>query len=182
MSEELAGKRITLGVTGSIAAYKAAEIASALVKMKADVHVILTKGAANFITPLTMRTLSRNVVAADMWEEHGWKPEHIDLAATDLLLVAPATAHLIAEFAQGLAPDILTGTYLATRAPVLLAPAMNTMMLDHPATQANIKLLRERGVKFVDTAAGVLACGDEGKGKLANVSTIVEAAVNILLA
>lgn len=181
MSEKLDGKTVVLGVTGSIAAYKAAEIAGSLVKLGVNVHIILTQSAARFITPLTMRTVSRNVVAADIWDSKDWKPGHIDLAkAADLLLVAPATAHKIAEFAQGLAPDLLTGTYLATKAPVLIAPAMNMNMLSHPATQANIALLRQRGVQFVDSKEGILACGDEGPGKLANVETIVEAAVKIL--
>jgi len=181
MNETLKGKVIALGITGSIAAYKAADICGALVRLGADVHVIMTQSAARFITPLTMRTLSRNTVAADMWDDTGWKPGHIDIAdAADLLLVAPATAHIIAEFAQGLAPDILTCAYLATRAPTLIAPAMNGKMLDHPATQANIALLRERGVRFVDTAEGMLACGYEGRGRLAPVETIVEAVEKLL--
>lgn len=181
MSEELKGKTVVLGVTGSIAAYKAADICSQLVKLGASVHVIMTNSAARFITPLTMRTMSRNVVAADIWDSTSWKPSHIDLAGSaDLLLVAPATAHKIAEFATGLAPDLLSGTFLATRAPTLIAPAMNTNMLDHPATCANIQTLRERGVLFVDAAEGVLACGDEGRGKMAPVETVVEAAIKVL--
>ncbi len=175
------GKVVALGVTGSIAAYKAADICSQLVKLGADVHVIMTQSAARFISPLTMRTMSRNQVAADMWDDSKWKPGHIDIAdAADLLLVAPATAHIIAEFACGLAPDLLTCAYLATRAPTLIAPAMNGKMLDHPATQANIRTLRERGVQFVDTAEGMLACGYEGKGRLAPVEMIVEQAVGLL--
>jgi phosphopantothenoylcysteine decarboxylase len=181
VSEELKGKRIVLGVTGSIAAYKAADIAGALVKLGAEVHVIMTESALHFITPLTMRTVSRNPVITDMWDDYGWKPEHIKLSdAADLLIVAPATANVIAEFACGLAPDMLTTTYLATKAPVLIAPAMNCKMLEHPATVANIKLLTERGVKFVEPAQGLLACGYEGKGKLAPVEDIVQAAVSIL--
>ena len=181
MSEELKGKCVVLGVTGSIAAYKAADIAGSLVKLGAEVHVILTNAAQEFVTPLTMRTVSRNEVATDLWEDHGWKPEHIDLAGkADLLLVAPATANVIAEFACGLAPDMLTSVYLATKAPVLVAPAMNCNMLEHPATVANIKLLMERGVKFVEPATGLLACGYEGKGKMAAVEDVVQAAVAVL--
>ena len=181
MGEELKGKLIVLGVTGSIAAYKAADIAGALVKKGADVHVILTQSAARFITPLTLRTLSRNPVVVDMWDDTGWKPGHINLAdSASLLLVAPATAHKIAEFAQGLAPDMLTCTYLATKAPVLIAPAMNTKMLEHPATQANIKLLRERGVRFIEPANGLLACGYEGAGHIAPVEGIVQAVIDVL--
>jgi len=181
MSEELNGKTIILGVTGSIAACKAADLAGALVKMGADVHVILTTDAARFITPLTLRTLSRNEVVADMWDDTGWKPGHIDLAdSADLFLVAPATANKLAEFAHGLASDMLSCTYLATKAPVLVAPAMNTKMLEHPATQANIKTLRERGVKFVEPSSGMLACGYAGAGHIASVEDIVRAAVLIL--
>ena len=181
VSEELKGKVIVLGVTGSIAAYKAADIASALVKLGADVHVILTQSAARFITPLTMRTMSRNPVVTDMWDDSGWKPGHINLSdAADLLLVAPATAHKIAEFAQGLAPDMLTCAYLATKSPVLIAPAMNTKMLEHPATQANIRILKDRGVKFVEPMNGMLACGYEGKGHIAAVEDVVRAACEIL--
>jgi phosphopantothenoylcysteine decarboxylase/phosphopantothenate--cysteine ligase len=182
VSEELKGKCVVLGVTGSIAAYKAADIAGSLVKLGADVHVIMTESAQKFVTPLTMRTASRNPVVADMWDDHGWKPEHIKLSdAADLLLVAPATANIIAEFAYGLAPDMLTTTYLATKAPVLIAPAMNCKMLEHPATVANIKILTERGVKFVEPAVGLLACGYEGKGKLAAPEEIVQAAVKLLI-
>jgi phosphopantothenoylcysteine synthetase/decarboxylase len=181
MSEELKGKCIVLGVTGSIAAYKAADIAGSLVKLGAEVHVILTEAAQQFITPLTMRTVSRNQVVTSLWEDHGWKPEHIDLAGrADLLLVAPATANTIAEFAQGLTPDMLASVYLATKAPALIAPAMNCNMLEHPATVANIKLLMERGVKFVEPAVGLLACGYEGKGKMAAPEEVVKAAVMLL--
>lgn len=181
MSEELKGKCIVLGVTGSIAAYKAADIAGSLVKLGADVHVILTEAAQQFVTPLTLRTLSRNEVVTGLWEDHGWKPEHIDLAGrADLLLVAPATANTIAEFAQGLAPDMLSSVYLATKAPVLIAPAMNCNMLEHPATVANIQLLMERGVKFVEPSVGLLACGYEGKGKMATPEDVVQATVAVL--
>jgi phosphopantothenoylcysteine decarboxylase len=174
---KLKGRTILLGVTGSIAAYKAADIISRLVEAGAEVHPILTAGAANFIQPLTLQTLSQNPVVSDIWGEGaGWQPGHIELAdRADLLLVAPATAHCIAQFAQGLAPDLLTSVHLATLAPVMLAPAMNGKMLKHPATQANLRCLRERGYHFIEPDTGMLACGYEGPGKLAAVETIVMA-------
>lgn len=140
---------------------------------------IMTAGACSFIAPLTLQTLSRNPVASDLWNEgEGWQPGHIDLAdRADLLLVAPATAHCIAQFAQGLAPDLLTSIHLATPAPVMIAPAMNGKMLNHPATQANINTLRDRGCHFIEPERGMLACGYEGQGKLATVEVIVDAVI-----
>lgn len=181
-TQPLAGRTILLGITGSIAAYKAADIASALVKAGADVHAVLSENGARFITPLTLKTLTRNPALVDLWEEgEGWQPGHIELAdKADLLLVAPATAHTLACMAHGLAPNLLTSIYLATPAPVLLAPAMNSKMLAHPATQANLATLKARGHGIIEPAEGVLACGYEGKGKLAPVDTIVEAAVELL--
>lgn len=174
----LKGKRVLLGVAGSIAAYKAADICSQLVKLGADVHVVMTEGAAKIITPMTLQVLSRNPVGTDMWDANGWQPDHIELADNaDLLLVAPVTANKIAEFALGLAPDLLSSIYLATPAPVMIAPAMNGKMLTHPATQKNLLTLRDRGVKVVEPATGLLACGYEGVGKLAPVDDIVAAAV-----
>ncbi|MDR1497370.1 MAG: phosphopantothenoylcysteine decarboxylase [Puniceicoccales bacterium] len=172
----LGKKTIVLGVTGSIAAYKAADIASRLVKLDACVRVVMTPAAARFISPLTLQTLSRNPVALDPWEEpREWLPNHIPLAdAADLLLVAPATANTLACFAHGLAPNLLTNIYLATRAPVMLAPAMNSNMLAHPATRANLDVLRERGDIIIEPDTGVLACGAVGKGRLAPVEAIVE--------
>lgn len=172
----LHGKRIVLGVTGSIAAYKAADITSQLIKLGAEVRVVMTKEATEFIQPLTLQVLSRQPVSVDLWgEKNGWQPGHIDLADTaDLLLVAPATAHTLACFAHGLAPDLLTSIYLATPAPVMLAPAMNGKMLRHAATQANLVTLRARGHAIIDPAEGLLACGYEGEGKLAPVAEIIE--------
>lgn len=179
---ELKGKTVVLGVTGSIAAYKAADLVSALVKLGADVHVIMTHAATQIITPMTLQTLSRNPVSVDMWNPATWNPDHISLAdRADLLLVAPATANTIANFAHGMAPDLLSSTYLATKAPVLIAPAMNCKMLKHPATQANLRTLEERGHLFVEPAEGLLACGYEGKGKLAPVDQILAAVQAILL-
>jgi phosphopantothenoylcysteine synthetase/decarboxylase len=136
----------------------------------------MTREATEIIGPITLQTLSRNPVATDLWREgNGWEPGHIELAdKADLFLVAPATANIIACFAHGLAPDMLTSVYLATLAPVIIAPAMNGKMYRHPATQANIKLLRERGHHFIEPQkGGMLACGYEGEGKLAPVEEIV---------
>ena len=172
----LNGRRIVLGVTGSIAAYKAADVVSQFVKLGAQVRVVMTREAAHFITPLTLQVLSRQPVASDMWAgSRDWQPGHVALADdADLLLVAPATAHVLGCFAQGLAPDLLTSVYLATAAPVMLAPAMNGRMFDHAATQANLAALRLRGNLIIEPAQGVLACGYEGRGRLAPVSEIVE--------
>lgn len=182
MKPFLKGKKIALGVTGSIAAYKAAEIVSLLVKEGAEVQTLMTKEAQEFISPLTLKTLSRRSVACDLWDgAAAWKPEHIDIAAwADLYLVAPATAHIIACFAHGLAPEMLSCVYLATRAPVVVAPAMNVNMLEHPATQTNLKILRERGNFIIEPDDGMLACGYAGKGKLAAPARIVESLGEIL--
>ncbi|MGF0068686.1 flavoprotein [Candidatus Spyradosoma sp. SGI.093] len=182
----LENKKIALAVTGSIAAYKAADIASLLVKEGAEVQVLMTREAAEFITPLTLKTLSRRPVLCDLWADKlgrgDWEPEHIAVADwADVLLVAPATAHVIACFAAGLAPDVVTCAYLATRAPVVVAPAMNGKMLDHPATQRNLDVLRSRGNLIVEPATGTLACGYAGKGKLASPAEIVEHVANLFL-
>jgi phosphopantothenoylcysteine decarboxylase/phosphopantothenate--cysteine ligase len=172
----LVGKTIVLGVTGSIAAYKAADIASQLTRLGASVHCVMTREATEIIGPIALQTLSRNPVGTDLWQEgNGWEPGHIELAdKADLFLVAPATANILGCFAHGLAPDMLTSVYLATLAPVMIAPAMNGKMYRHPATQANIKLLRERGHQFIEPQkGGMLACGYEGEGKLAPVEEIV---------
>ncbi len=165
-----------LGVTGSIAAYKAADLTSMLVKLGANVYPVLTASGERFIPRLTLQTLARNPVFCDLWEEEegNWKPGHIDLAdRADLLLVVPATASTLARFAYGLADDLLTCIYLATRAPVALAPAMNGKMWAHPATSGNANTLRERGHYLVSPAKGMLACGYEGDGKLAPLEQIL---------
>ena len=176
----LKDRTILLGVTGSIAAYKAADIISRLIEEGADVFPIMTAGACNFVQPLTLQTLSRNPVYSDLWKEgEAWQPGHINLAdRADLLLVAPATAHCIAQFAHGFAPDLLASIHLATAAPLMIAPAMNGKMLTHPATVANMKNLRERGCHFIEPDTGTLACGYEGSGKLASVEAIVRAVEN----
>jgi len=170
---------IVLGITGSIAAYKAADIASQLVKGGADVHVVMTAHGCDFITPLTMQTLSRNPVVTGAWDaQTNWKPGHIELAdRASLLLIAPATANVIAELAHGLANHPLTEIALATLASILIAPAMNGKMWEHPATKANVALLKSRGVEFIGPEAGILACGYEGLGRLAGTTEIVARAL-----
>jgi phosphopantothenoylcysteine decarboxylase len=175
-------RNIVLGVTGSIAAYKSADLASRLVKLGHDVFVVMTAEAQRFIAPLTLQTLSKNPVTADLFAEtEGWRPGHIELADNaDLLLIAPATAHCIAQLAHGFAGDALTAIALATRAPLLIAPAMNGKMWQHPATQANAALLRKRGAEFIGPEEGMLACGYEGIGRLWEVDGIIAAAQEIL--
>lgn len=168
---------ITLGISGSIAAYKAAELASQLVKRGHEVHAVMTRAATEFITPLTLQTLTRHPVLCSLEDEkNSWKPGHIELAdQCDLFLVAPATANLLGEFAQGLAPDSLTSIYLALPrdTPRLIAPAMNGKMWLHPATQRNLEQLKADGCCFVDPAEGELACGYEGIGRLADIQDIL---------
>jgi phosphopantothenoylcysteine synthetase/decarboxylase len=182
MEEPLAGRRIILGVTGSIAAYKAADLTSRLGKLGAEVFPVMTAAAQKFITPLTLQTLARQPVAADLWDEgNGWRPGHIELAdKADLLLVAPATADVIAHFAHGLAPDLLGSLYLVARCPVLIAPAMNGKMWTHPATVANVAALTACGVEFIGPEEGLLACGYEGLGRLWPVDGIVERVQTLL--
>jgi phosphopantothenoylcysteine synthetase/decarboxylase len=167
-------RRVILGVTGSIAAAKAAELASLLVKGGLEVDVVMTAEAQKFIGPLTFTALTHRPVITDLWDEsQGGRPTHIELAdAADLVLVAPATAHLIAQYAHGLAPDALSAILLATRAPVWIAPAMNGHMWAHPATRANVALLESRGVAFIGPDRGMLACGYEGLGRLWPVADI----------
>ena len=172
----LAGKTIVVGVTGGIAAYKAAELVRLLVKDGAFVRVIMTKNAQEFITPLTLQTLSGNPVATETFNlTQESEIGHIRLADTaDLIVVAPASADVIGKFAHGIADDLLTTVLLATMAPVLVAPAMNVHMYAHPAVQENIRILSQRGYHFVEPGEGFLACGYEGKGRLADPEDIVE--------
>jgi len=171
-----ASKKIILGVTGSIAAHKAADLASLLTKQKCDVRVVMTADAQRFITPLPFKTLTRNPVVTDLYDEdEGWKPTHIELAdAADLLLIAPATANVIAKLAHGLADDALTCIALALnpKAKILIAPAMNGKMWLHSATQANVKILKSRGAEFIGPDEGMLSCGYEGIGRLWPVEQI----------
>src|SRR5438270_1903594 len=167
-------RTIVLGVTGSIAAYKSAELASLLVKQGHQVFVVMSHDATEFITPLTLQTLSKNPVTTSFFDEkESWRPGHIELAdRANLLLIAPATAHVIAELAHGLANHPLTAIALATRAPILLAPAMNGKMWEHPATIENVEKLKSRGVEFIGPEEGMLACGYEGVGRLWKVEDI----------
>ena len=171
-------KTIILGGTGSIAAHKAVDVCSQLVKAGSEVHVVMTRDAQEFITPLPFKTLSRNPVVTSLYdEEEGWRPTHIRLAdEADLILVAPATANTLTKLAQGQADDALGCIALAANpaAKMLLAPALNGKMWEHPATQANVALLKDRGAQFIGPAAGDLACGYEGLGRLAPVEEIVE--------
>ncbi|MBR4171675.1 MAG: hypothetical protein IKR48_08500 [Kiritimatiellae bacterium] len=173
---------IVLGVTGSIAAYKACELTRLLVKDGHNVHVIMTRNATEFVTPLTFRTLSRNSVCCELFEDPAtWVPGHISLAVlADLVVVAPCTANVLSKVACGIADDLLTSTCLATTAPLLLAPAMNTGMYENAATQANMRTLRQRGIKLVEAGTGELACGTSGKGRMAEPAEIVEA-IRVLL-
>jgi phosphopantothenoylcysteine synthetase/decarboxylase len=163
-------KKIVLGVTGSIAAHKAADLASLLTKAKCDVRVVMTADAQRFITPLPFKTLTRNPVVTNLYDDdEGGKPTHIELAdAADLLLIAPATANVIAKLAHGIADDALTCIALALnpKAKILIAPAMNGKMWLHPATQENVKVLRSRGAEFIGPDEGMLSCGYEGIGRL----------------
>lgn len=174
LSNDRSRKTVVLGVTGSIAAYKSAELASLLVKQGHDVFVVMTRDATEFITPLTLQTLSKNPVMTSFYDEKdNWRPGHIQLAdRASLLLIAPATANVIAELAHGLASHPMTAIALATRAPILIAPAMNGKMWEHDATQENVATLRSRGVEFIGPEAGMLACGYEGVGRLWKVDDI----------
>ncbi|MHB1421324.1 MAG: bifunctional phosphopantothenoylcysteine decarboxylase/phosphopantothenate--cysteine ligase CoaBC [Bacillota bacterium] len=178
----LTGKTVVLGVTGGIAAYKAAEIVSQLVKLNAQVHVLMTQAATRFISPLTLRTLSGNPVSLDLFSEpQVGKVHHIEMAEkADLFLVAPATANFLGKVSHGIADDLLTTTILATQAPVLVAPAMNMHMYDNPLCQENIHRLKGIGYEFIDPAVGVLACGDVGRGKLAPVEQIISRVCTLL--
>ncbi len=171
--------QITLAVTGSISAYKAADITSQLTKLGLEVKVLMTPAARKFITPLTLQVLSKNPVGLDvMIEEDPQRIEHIDIGKeTDLFLVAPASANTIAKLAIGLADNMVTSTALALPQGTkkILAPAMNTKMLEHPATQRNLKLLQDYGYQIIQPRHATLACGDQGSGALATVESIVKA-------
>ena len=172
-------KTIVLGVTGSIAAHKAVDVCSLLAKAGASVQVVMTRDAQEFVTPLPFKTLSCNSVVTSLYdEEDGWRPTHIRLAdEAALLLIAPATANSLAKLAHGQADDALGCIALALNpdAKMMIAPAMNGKMWSHPATQANVALLRERGAQFIGPAEGDLACGYEGFGRLEPTESIVEA-------
>jgi len=178
----LRGKKIVLGVSGGIAAYKACELVSRLKKLNADVHVIMTASAAKFVTPLTFQSLSLNQVAVDMFDTPNyWEIEHISLAKlADVIVIAPATANIIGKLANGIADDMLSTTIMATKAKVLIAPAMNTNMYENPVLQRNIKILSELGYIMIPPAEGRLACGDVGKGKMAEPAVIEKSIIDLL--
>ncbi len=167
---------IILGVTGSIAAYKACELVREFIKLGADVNVVMTKNACEFVAPLTFQTLSKNPVTISIFEQvDDWKPEHISLAEkADLFVIAPATANVIAKFAHGIADDALSSELLAFDKKVVIAPAMNSAMFLNQATQENIEKLKSRGVLFVQPENGELACGTNGIGRLADIKKIIE--------
>ena len=175
-------KCVCIGVSGGIAAYKALDIVSALRKQDIDVRVIMTESATKFVTPLPFQSLSQNMVITDMFAEpKAFEIQHISLAKrADVFLVAPATANVIGKIANGIADDMLSTTVMATKAKVIFAPAMNTNMYENPVVQDNIKKLKSLGYEFIEPASGVLACGDEGKGKLAAPSIIVEKVLDSL--
>jgi phosphopantothenoylcysteine decarboxylase/phosphopantothenate--cysteine ligase len=178
----LNGKTVVLGVSGGIAVYKSCDLVSKLKKLGLNVHVIMTKAATEFVSPLTFQSLSQNQVVSDMFAEpKTWDVEHISLAKkADLFLIVPATANVIGKIANGIADDMLTTTVMATKAPILLAPAMNTNMFKNVIVQKNIEFLEGLGYNFVEPDSGRLACGDIGAGKLANVDTIVSRVVDML--
>ena len=182
MANPLNGSNIVLGVTGSIACYKAADLASKLTQLGAEVNVILSHGASNFITPLTFRSLTHRPVTTNMYDiESEMAVEHVGLAQqADLILIAPATANLIAKVAHGLADDALTSTILATSSPVAIAPAMETHMYTNPATQDNLRILIERGIAILGPGEGRLASGSMGMGRLIDVPDIIDSIYSIL--
>ena len=173
----LSDKNIVIGVSGGIAVYKALDVISRLKKLGANINVIMTKAAAQFVNPLSFQSLSQNYVVTDMFAEpKTWDVEHISLAQkADLFVIAPATANIIGKMTWGIADDMLSTTVMATKAPVLIAPAMNTNMYTNPVVQRNIEMLKDLGYNFVAPASGRLACGDYGVGKLASPEDIVEA-------
>jgi phosphopantothenoylcysteine decarboxylase/phosphopantothenate--cysteine ligase len=175
-------KHVILGVTGSIAAYKAAELVR-LMKIRGwDVSVIMTRSATEFVGELTFRTLSQNPVGVEMFDKTvEWIPDHISLAdRADVFAIAPCTANVMAKLAHGIADDLLTCTALACAKPLVVAPAMNEKMWDHPATQENVRILKKRGVRIVNVGTGDLACGVKGRGRLADLNAIMEAVAGCL--
>lgn len=176
----LKGKTVVLGVCGGIAAYKAVDVVSRLIKLDAEVHVVMTESATHFVTPLTFREISAQPVHTSLWEDpKTWNVEHIALARrADLFVIAPASANMIGKLANGIADDFLSTTVMATPAPVMIFPAMNTNMYLNPSVQGNLATLKSRGLQIVDPASGMLACGTEGIGRLPESSDIVERIVS----
>ena len=181
---DLTGRKIVLGVTGGIAAYKSAEIVSRLRHLGAEVHVIMTRNATEFVSPLTFQTLSANQVVTDTFQApEYWNVEHVALAKlAEIFVIAPATANILAKMAAGIADDMLSTTVLATKAPILAAPAMNTGMWTAEATRRNVQTLKERGVHLIGPDSGILACGDEGAGRMSEPEEIVSEICRLLQA
>ena len=178
----LKGKEIVVGITGSIAAYKAAELVRRLKEEEAGVSVIMTEKATRFITPLTLETLSRSPVYCSLFPGgEKWDLPHISLAGkADLILIAPATANLIGKLASGIADDLLTTVVMAADIPVIAAPAMNTRMYENPILQSNLKKLKDVGYKIIEPEYGFLACDEKGKGRLADINTILQVVKDVL--
>lgn len=178
----LIGKTVVLGVSGGIAAWQTPEIIGRLRDLMLNVYCIMTKSATEFITPLTLQVSAQNPVAVNMFERRKeWNIAHIALAEiADLFLIAPATANIIGKLANGIADDLLSTTVLATKAPVVIAPAMNPNMYSNKTTQANIKKLKELGYHFIDPEYGKTACGTEGVGRLARIPVIINKVINLL--
>lgn len=179
----LDGKNIVMGMTGGIACYKACEIVSCLKKLGACVDVIMTENACEFVRPLTLETLSKRPVITDTFSRtQPWEVQHVSLAKkADLFLIAPASANIIAKAALGIADDMLSTTFLACDAPKIICPAMNTVMIESAPTVNNMRTLSDRGVSFVEGASGLLACGDEGRGRMAEPSEIIDAVINFFM-
>ncbi len=172
---------LVLGVTGSIAAYKAAELTSQLRQHGVEVRVMMTESATHLVAPQTFLTLSKSPVTVSLWDSPSWQPRHIELALeTKVLLIAPATANILAKMAHGIADDSLSTFYLSHEGTVIVAPAMNPRMWRHPATQENVRILKERGVRFVGPAEGRVACGEAGVGRMSEVSEILSAALSAM--
>ena len=170
---------VVLGVTGSIAAYKAADITSKLVQRGIDVQVIMTEAAQRLVCPQTFLTLSRNPVVTSLWEMPDWQPEHIAMAIrAKALLIAPATANILAKMANGIADDALSTYFLSHTGPVFVAPAMNPRMWTNPATVHNCEVLRSRGIEFIGPDEGHVACGENGKGRMASVESIIDTIIS----
>jgi len=179
--QTLQGREILVGVTGGIAAYKAADLVSRLVQEGAAVSVVMTEHATRFVGPPTFQALSRRPVYTDLFAEGAYDADHVALAdRAEAAVVAPATANVIGKLAAGIADDLLSTVLLALRVPVILAPAMNSAMWNHPAVQANVETLRRRGVRFVGPEEGRLACGTEGLGRMAEPETILQAVLEVL--
>ncbi len=178
---ETENRHIVLGVTGGIAAYKAADLTSKLTQLGLIVHVVMTESATQLVAPRTFQTLSRQPVTTSLWEVQDWHPEHVELGQlADLMVIAPCTANMLGKIAHGIADDALSTCVLANRAPLLLAPAMNPAMWQNPAVQDNVKILQKRNIRFVGPVGGHVACGADGVGRMSEVSEIIDKIFEIL--